>query len=64
MTTIRQLRFLVAVANELNFSRAAEKCHVTQPTLSAGLKELETQLGAMIKPEAQLPEREALCMKA
>ena len=48
MTTIRQLRFLVAVANELNFSRAAEKCHVTQPTLSAGLKELETQLGVML----------------
>lgn len=48
MTTIRQLSFLVAVANELNFSRAAEKCHVTQPTLSAGLKELEGQLGIML----------------
>lgn len=48
MTTIRQLRFLVAIANELNFSRAAEKCHVTQPTLSAGMKELEAQLGVML----------------
>lgn len=48
MTTLRQLRFLVAVANELNFSHAAEKCHVTQPTLSAGLKELETQLGVLL----------------
>jgi len=48
MTTIRQLRFLVAIANEMNFSRAAGKCHVTQPTLSAGLKELEAQLGVML----------------
>ncbi len=42
--TLRQLRFLVSVADELNFSRAAEKCFVTQPTLSAGLKELEDRL--------------------
>lgn len=45
MTTLRQLRFLVAVADALNFTRAAEICHVTQPTLSAGLKELEDYLG-------------------
>ncbi|MDP2080925.1 MAG: LysR substrate-binding domain-containing protein [Pseudotabrizicola sp.] len=45
MTTLRQLRFLVALSDTLNFSRAAERCHVTQPTLSAGLKELEDQLG-------------------
>lgn len=45
MTTLRQLRFLVALSDTLNFSRAAELCHVTQPTLSAGLKELEDQLG-------------------
>lgn len=46
MTTLRQLRFLVALSDTLNFSRAAEVCHVTQPTLSAGLKELEDHLGA------------------
>jgi LysR family hydrogen peroxide-inducible transcriptional activator len=45
MTTLRQLRFLVALSDTLNFSRAAELCHVTQPTLSAGIKELEDQLG-------------------
>jgi len=45
MTTLRQLRFLVALSETLNFSRAAEMCHVTQPTLSSGLKELEEQLG-------------------
>lgn len=45
MTTLRQLRFLVALSDTLNFSRAAELCHVTQPTLSSGIKELEDQLG-------------------
>lgn len=48
MTTLRQLRFLVAVADTLNFTRAAEICHVTQPTLSAGLKELEDYLGVAV----------------
>lgn len=48
MTTLRQLRFLVAVADTLNFTQAAELCHVTQPTLSAGLKELEDQLGVSL----------------
>lgn len=48
MTSLRQLRFLVAVADTLNFSRAAELCHVTQPTLSAGLKELEDHLGVAV----------------
>lgn len=48
MTTLRQLRFLVALSDELNFSRAADACHVTQPTLSAGLKELETALGVQL----------------
>ncbi|MBR9842739.1 MAG: LysR family transcriptional regulator [Rhodobacteraceae bacterium] len=48
MITLRQLRFLVAVADTLNFSRAAETCFVTQPTLSAGIKELEERLGVML----------------
>jgi len=48
MTTLRQLRFLVALADELNFSRAADACHVTQPTLSAALKELEEALGVSL----------------
>lgn len=45
MTTLRQLRFLVALSETLNFSRAAEMCHVTQPTLSSAIKELEADLG-------------------
>lgn len=48
MITLRQMRYLVAVADTLNFSRAAELCFVTQPTLSAGIKELEDQLGAQM----------------
>ncbi|ATG45953.1 hydrogen peroxide-inducible genes activator OxyR (plasmid) [Phaeobacter piscinae] len=46
--TLRQLRFLVAVADELNFSRAAERCYVSQPTLSVGLRELEERLGVTL----------------
>lgn len=48
MFTLRQLRFFVAVADHLNFSRAAEVCFVNQPTLSAGVKELETLLGVTL----------------
>lgn len=48
MTTLRQLRFLAALAQTENFSRAAEICHVTQSTLSTGLKELEARLGVQV----------------
>jgi len=48
MTTLRQLRFLVALNDTQNFSRAAELCHVTQSTLSTGLKELEQRLGVQV----------------
>jgi len=48
MVTLRHLRFLVAVADQLNFSRAAEACFVTQPTLSAGIKEMEERLGVQL----------------
>jgi LysR family hydrogen peroxide-inducible transcriptional activator len=44
---ISQLRYLVAVAEERHFGRAAEKCHVSQPTLSTQLKKLEDYLGAV-----------------
>lgn len=48
MPTLQQLRYLSAVAQTLNFSRAAEMCHVTQPTLSVQLKELEARLGTKL----------------
>lgn len=43
--TLRQLAYLAAVVETRHFGRAAEACHVTQSTLSAGLKELEELLG-------------------
>lgn len=46
--SIRQLQYVVAVAETLGFHRAAERCHVSQPTLSAQIKELEEQLGVRI----------------
>lgn len=44
----RQLRYLVVLSETLNFRRAAEQLHVTQSTLSAGIKELESVLGTTL----------------
>lgn len=47
---LSSLRYLVAFANEGSISRAAERCHVSQPTLSVALQSLEAELGvALIK---------------
>ena len=45
---LRQLEYLVALAREKHFGRAAEACHVSQPTLSAAIRLLEEDLGAPI----------------
>ena len=45
---IDKLGYLVAVAREQSFRRAAEACGVAQPTLSAGIKQLEDELGVML----------------
>lgn len=46
--TLTEFRYIVAVAREQHFGRAAEACYVSQPTLSVGVKKLEEQLGVMI----------------
>lgn len=43
--TLTELRYLAALAETRHFGRAAEKCHVSQPTLSMGIKSLEDKLG-------------------
>ncbi len=45
---IRQLEYLVALASERHFARAAERCGVSQPTLSAALRQLEDDLDTAI----------------
>lgn len=48
MPNIRQLEYLVAIADTLNFRRAAERTNTTQPTLSEQLKALEDRLGCLL----------------
>jgi LysR family hydrogen peroxide-inducible transcriptional activator len=48
MPTLRQLEYLVAVADLQNFGRAADACHVSQPTLSQQLRALEDRLGVAL----------------
>ncbi|MFC3608277.1 hydrogen peroxide-inducible genes activator [Stutzerimonas tarimensis] len=46
--TLTELRYIVTLAQEQHFGRAAERCHVSQPTLSVGVKKLEDELGILI----------------
>jgi LysR family hydrogen peroxide-inducible transcriptional activator len=48
LPTLRQLDYLRLLAEQGSFSRAAEAAHVTQPTLSAGIQELEKILGSSV----------------
>ena len=50
---IRHLQYLTALARERHFARAAAMCNVTQPTLSAGIKQLEESLGVLIVERGQ-----------
>ena len=45
---IRDLEYLVALAEHRHFRRAADSCHVSQPTLSGQIRKLEDELGVML----------------
>jgi DNA-binding transcriptional LysR family regulator len=50
---LKHLQYLTALAKERHFARAAAVCNVTQPTLSAGIKQLEEQLGLLVVQRGQ-----------
>jgi DNA-binding transcriptional LysR family regulator len=50
---LKHLQYLTALARERHFARAAAACQVTQPTLSAGIKQLEEQLGLLVVQRGQ-----------
>lgn len=53
--TITQLKYVLAVAEHQNFTKAAEKCFVTQPTLSMQIQKLEDQLSIQIFDRSKKP---------
>ena len=46
--TLNELRYIIAVNQEKHFRKAAEKCFVSQPTLSIAIKKLEEELGVIL----------------
>lgn len=53
--TIVQLEYIVAVDTQGSFSKAAERCNVTQPTLSMQIQKLEEELGITIFDRSKKP---------
>jgi DNA-binding transcriptional LysR family regulator len=45
---MQQVRYFLALARELNFTRAAEACNVTQPALTRAIQALEAELGGRL----------------
>ncbi len=55
MPTITQLEYVLAVDKEKHFARAADRCHVSQPSLSAQIQKLEDELGVVIFDRSKKP---------
>src|SRR5215510_1059983 len=57
---MHQVRYFLAAVSELNFTKAADKCNVSQPSLTRAIKQLEAELGGDLfrreRPQAQLTE--------
>src|SRR3954454_8226217 len=57
---MHQVRYFLAAASELNFTKAADKCNVSQPSLTRAIKQLEGELGGDLfrreRPQARLTE--------
>lgn len=54
---LNQIRYMLALCDELNFTRAAERCGVSQPSLTNGIRSLEEALGGALferKPSVRL----------
>ena len=50
--TLTELRYIVTLAQEQHFGHAAERCHVSQPTLSTQIRKLEDELGVALVERA------------
>jgi DNA-binding transcriptional LysR family regulator len=56
---LRQIRYFLLLCEELSFTRAARRCHVSQPSLTKSIRALETELGGRLfrrKPTIELSE--------
>jgi Bacterial regulatory helix-turn-helix protein, lysR family len=60
---LEKLEFLLALAREKHFGRAAEHCGVTQPTLSAGVKQLEDAFGVLLVNRGHLEQSDDLALR-